>query len=411
MKEEAPEYAGASAATIPTGTAVGWHRATPALRARRQQLGLRLVDVAELTSIALSRISNYERGENLAPAAAAAALAAALDGRVDALFGPRMLRSSEAQRVKGLGDAHTVTRAIARHELSIAEENPYYRYVWAHEVEAWTPRPRGGQRRLEPIKCDRNGCDVVFRPHDAKDRLCSPECRDLDREAREAVFLADAINAFELLDTAAMGKAIRRSRRRVLNLVDRGQLRAVRVVGFGGLGILLFPRSEVERFERDCLARAKDGRQRAWLEPRVVTGRTYLVRAIASRSGLDETAARAVLEEEVKARRRVLRFNAGAPSKNEIRELVLAAGSRVAYRHARDGVEESYTKFCADVGQELWHEQYRGGLDWFPAEWAAANDPESYAIEYRSNVTARVRGLGGEELKALHIAGRKSRAS
>lgn len=260
MKREAPAHSGASTATVNDSSAVGWHRATPALRARRQELGLRLADVATATSLGLSRIAKVEKGEHLAPAASAALLAATLQAEIDELFEPRMLLSSEAQRVKGLGDVHTVTRSIDRGELAIAKPHSKYVYLWAHEVEAWQPRRPGGQRRLEPIVCDRDGCPIVFQPHDAKDRLCSTECRDLDRQQFESLIVSSIKQACELLDSDDVARQCKVSRGFILELVWRRELLpAWRVDAVAGRPRLLFAPADVAALRRWLLDRVHAG--------------------------------------------------------------------------------------------------------------------------------------------------------
>jgi hypothetical protein len=82
----------------------------------------------------------------------------------------------------------------------------------------------------------------------------------------------------------------------------------------------------------------------------------------------------------------------------------------VVYRYQRDGIRpESLTSFCVDVGQRLWEEQHRGGIEWFPPEWTSKADPTTFARPMRIPVADRVRGLGGAELrKVLQIAGKSS---
>lgn len=94
----------------------------------------------------------------------------------------------------------------------------------------------------------------------------------------------------------------------------------------------------------------------------------------------------------------------GRPKAEGVRELLVAAAQQAIYLNEKAGRlgALSFTQLCAEAGRQVWLDQVVSGeYYWLPESWASPRDANEIAKEYGPNLTARVRGLVGPDLKKL----------
>jgi hypothetical protein len=157
---------------------------------------------------------------------------------------------------------------------------------------------------------------------------------------------------------------------------------------------------ELEALMRDWV-RGGDGRRRSWFEPdhaeARLSGRGALARAVRE------------LRERIKARRKWLRSLSGRKRKDELREQLREIASEVIKQHSELGdlSEISLTSFLAEIGLLAWQRDLTDFRERYPAARGVRGDPDAPARGWRKSIADRVRGLIGDDAKALLIATKK----
>ena len=183
-------------------TEANYRLALPALRSRRVELGLRLVDVAAICGMTASHIARLEKGETRVDYAAQRKITALLEGRAADDFFVEPLRfewltATEASRIAEVA-VMTIIRAINGEmgpDLILrAERDGHAWLISPAELDQWLTAYRGWRGSTAPVwlTCDRDGCENRFerRPSQlTKDGLnyCSRSCSRANRSERAAV--------------------------------------------------------------------------------------------------------------------------------------------------------------------------------------------------------------------------------
>jgi hypothetical protein len=136
-----------------------------------------------------------------------------------------LLTASAVARLKNC-DPHTPSDARRRGELQAVFAGRRWLYR-VEDVEAWTPRPRGGQRQRAERTCRLGGCEERFFPVDEDHWWCSESHAALDREAsKRAELLTEALPRDAVPLQAFVAKSLGIGRKGALNLVARGYVAA-----------------------------------------------------------------------------------------------------------------------------------------------------------------------------------------
>jgi predicted HTH domain antitoxin len=168
-------------------------------------------------------------------------------------------------------------------------------------------------------------------------------------------------------------------------------------------GFSLYRKAEVERCKSDMRERARrarkgkgDGRSALPFDPEIVVkhrrGRGWLALYAEEHRLSEEQAARLVRDEVQERRKLVL---GGRPPKNQHREI-------------GDLAELGENSFLAETGLLAWQRDLHDFRQRYPAGRGARDDPESPARGSRKPILDRIRGLIGQDAKALLIDAKKT---